>query len=76
MSNLFVFEVFVPAREQNPAAQTKKLLSEENSLLYTFYYARVTLPERRQRVQTFTRFTSPSTTARTVCTLGFHAALV
>ena len=39
-------------------------------------YARVTLPERRQRVQTFTRFTSPSTIARTVCTLGFHAALV
>ena len=39
-------------------------------------YARSTLPERRQRVQTFTRFTSPSTIARTVCTLGFHAALV
>ena len=39
-------------------------------------YARVTLPERRQRVQTFTRFTSPSTIARTVCTLGFQAALV
>ena len=31
-------------------------------------YARVTLPERRQRVQTLT--------ARTVCTLGFQAALV
>ena len=39
-------------------------------------YARVILPERRQRVQTFTRFTSPSTSARTDWILGFQAALV
>jgi hypothetical protein len=39
-------------------------------------YARVILPERRQRVQTLTRFTSPSTIARTDWMLGFHAALV
>jgi len=38
--------------------------------------ARLTLPERKQRVQTFIRFTSPLTTARTRWILGFQVRFV
>ena len=38
--------------------------------------ARWTLPERRQRVQTLTRLTSPSTTARTRWMFGFQERFV
>ena len=37
--------------------------------------ARVTLPERRQRVQAYTRLGDPSTIALTRLTLGFHVLL-
>ena len=41
-----------------------------------FNYARVILPERRQREQTVTVLCSPSTTAFTFLMFGFQALLV
>ena len=43
--------------------------------LVSFYTARCTLPERRQRVQTFTRFGVPFTIARTLLMFGFQVRL-
>ena len=51
----------------------KKKSREQNSLQKFFYQtARVTFPERKQRVQTLTDFGVPFTIALTFLTLGFH----
>ena len=47
----------------------------KSHFLIGFYIARCTLPERRQRVHTLTRFGVPFTIARTLLMLGFQVRL-
>ena len=53
-----------------------KKKSPESFELTLFVYARVILPERRQREHTLTVVCSPLTTALTFLMFGFHALLV
>ena len=53
----------------------KRLPLMRQALNETYYTARVTLPERRHRVQTYTCLGVPSTTALTRLTLGFQVRL-
>ena len=50
----------------------KIIVSKNFTKLSLAYTALVTLPERRQRVQTLTRFGLPLTIAFTLTTFGFH----
>ena len=62
------------ARNTDPL-ENRKARAEERALFY-FPYARVTLPERRQREQTATVVGVPSTIAFTLRILGFQERLV
>ncbi len=57
------FLLFVCAGDGNTGS---KKAGGGRPLIGVLYQARVTLPERRQRVQTFILLTSPSTTTRTL----------
>jgi len=59
------------SRKENPQLTPWALV-----LLCAYLTARSTLPLRRQRVQTWTRFGEPSTIAATRFTFGFHMRLL
>ena len=67
-------------KKQNhiPDSEEPERELQRNVVLFTqvLTYARLTLPERRQREQTCTVLGVPFTTALTLRTLGFQALLV
>lgn len=65
--------------EKHTVVKTKKPSAKSRELvlftLFSDYTARVTFPERRQRVQAYTRLGEPSTIALTRRMLGFQLRL-
>ena len=85
LCNFFFFISFSPnelfprkkLRRKSPLKQPLRLKNQYSTEKQSSsaYYARVTLPERRQRVQAYTLVGVPLTIALTCFTLGFHVRL-